>query len=155
MCYLLANFCMSLYFLLLKAYKEEKSSDSLSWIEQYKDILGRPPTEWSHEQKQEMGQLEEGIGKDKAQGVLEETIHFLIFFMMIRCGPYILEGEVKKLLDRFYKVASTEWMPISKQRDRHIKYARVRNPLEKFSIDLAIILDQKYIYRDENGYPSI
>jgi len=89
-----------------------------------------------------MGQLEEGIGKDKAQGVLEETIHFLIFFMMIRCGPYILEGEVKKLLDRFYKVASTEWMPISKQRDRHIKYARARNPLEKFSIDLAIILDE-------------
>lgn len=45
LCYLLGNFCMSLYFLLLKAYKEEKSSDSPSWIKQYKDILGRPPTE--------------------------------------------------------------------------------------------------------------
>lgn len=173
LCYLLGNFCMSLYFLLLKEHKEKnKDVDSSAWIKQYKDILGRPPTEWSHERKQEMEQLEDDIGKDKAQrvlegkdaqlqkllqnqylgigkgkaqGVLEEAISFLIFSIASFCRPYVLEGEVEKLLNRFYKVMSTEWTPISLLRDRHIKYAGARNPLEKFSIDLAIILDENFI----------
>ncbi len=175
LCYLLRNFCMSLYFLLLKAYKEIKGSNFPSWIEQpefthlYEDILRHPFAEWSHERKQEMEQLEDDIGKDKAQrvlegkdaqlqkllqnqylgigkgktqGVLEEAVSFLIFFIASFCRPYVLEGEVEKLLNRFYKVMSTEWTPIFSFRDRHIKYAGARNPIEKFSIDLAIILGE-------------
>ena len=171
MCHLLINSGMSLYFLLLKTHKE-KDSDFPSSIEQYEDILRHPFAEWSQERKQELEQLEDDIGKDKArrvlegkdaqlqkllqnqylgvgkgkaQAVLEESISFLIFSITSFCRPYVLHGEVDKLLNHFYKVISTKWTSISSLRDSHFKYATAPSPLEKFSIDLAIILDENIL----------
>ena len=142
LCYFLCNFSMSLNFLLLKAYKE-RDSDSPSWIEQYDDILGRPITEWLPKRKQELEQLESTLDKDKVQRVLEETLYFLIFHVVNNCcGPYISKRELVKLLDRFYKVAFTEWLPLSPAKDGYNKYAQSRNPLEKLSFELITILDE-------------
>lgn len=141
LCYFLCNFNMSLDLLLLKAHNE-RNSDCPSYWEQYEDILGSPITQWSLERKQELEQLGNTIGEYKMQKLMEETLYFLIFHIVNNCcGPHISKKELIRLLDRFYQVAFTEWMPISPSKDSYNKYARSRNPLEKFSMELVTILD--------------
>jgi len=154
LCYFLCNFSMSLHLLLLEEHKD-KDVDSSAWTEQYEDILGHPITQWPLERKQEQEQLVHALGEDKAQRVLEEILYFLIFHIVNNCcGPYVSKRELIRLLDRFYKVAFTEWLPISPDRDSYNKYAGARNALEKFSIDLAIILDENFITGAKMAIPA-
>jgi len=141
LCYFLCNFSMSLILLLLKAYNE-KDSDRPSYIEQYKEIVGHPITEWSLERKQELEQLGKSIGIHKMQKIIEETLYFLIFHIANWCRPYISEKECVRLLDRFYEVAFTEWLPISPDRDSYNKYTEIHNPLQFFIVKLTAILDE-------------
>lgn len=142
LCYFLCNFSTSLEFLLLKAHNE-KDSNRPSYIEQYKDIVGRSITQWPLERKQELERLGDAIGEYKMQKLMEETLYFLIFYIVNNCcGPYVSKKELVRLLDRFYEVAFTKWMPISPSRNSYNKYARSRNPLEFFIIKLITILDE-------------
>lgn len=140
LCSYLINFDLCLGFLLLKAYKE-KDSDYSSWIDQYENILGRPMTQWAHERGRELEQLWTAIGEDKARRVMEEKICFLIFITANYCEPYVLKGEVKKLVGHFYD-AFMKAPFISLSRESYDKYVGARNPLEKLSIDLVTILNE-------------
>jgi len=106
--YFLCNFSTSLELLLLKAYNE-KNSNCPSYMEQYKDIVSCPMTQWPLERKQELEQLGDAIGEYRMQKIMEETLYFLIFHIVNSCcGPYVSKKELIRLLDRFYEVAFTE-----------------------------------------------
>jgi len=142
LCYFLCNFNVSLQLLLWKAYNN-KNSDCPSFSEEeYEDIIGNPIAQWSPKRTQKFEQLINTIGEHRTQKMIEETLYFLIFHIVNNCcGPYLSKKDLIRLLDRFYEVAFTEWMPISPSKDSYNKYAKSRNYLEKFMWKLITIFD--------------